>query len=67
MTAAAAGVGSLGTDPESEWYQSIEKPSWQPPSVAFPLVWTPLYVAIAYGTVGSLTRADPRNVGGCWP
>ena len=37
MTAAAAGVGSLGTDPESEWYQSIEKPSWQPPAVAFPL------------------------------
>jgi translocator protein len=50
MTAAAAGVGTLGTDPESSWYESIEKPPWQPPPVAFPLVWTPLYVAIAYGT-----------------
>ncbi|WP_457207391.1 TspO/MBR family protein [Nocardioides sp. P5_C9_2] len=50
MTAAAAGVGSLGTDPASEWYESIEKPPWQPPPVAFPLVWTPLYAAIAYGT-----------------
>ena len=50
MTVAAAGVGSVGTDPESEWYRSIEKPPWQPPAVAFPLVWTPLYAAIAYGT-----------------
>ena len=50
MTAAAAGVGTAGTDPESGWYRSIEKPPWQPPPVAFPLVWTPLYAAIAYGT-----------------
>lgn len=59
MTAAAAGVGSLGTDPASDWYESIEKPPWQPPPVAFPLVWTPLYAAIAYGTGRMVEQARP--------
>ena len=61
MTAAAAGVGSLGTDPESEWYQSIEEPSRQPPSVVFPLVWTPLYVAVAYGTGRIVDKGRPAE------
>ena len=61
MTAAAAGVGSLGTDPASDWYESIEKPPWQPPPVAFPLVWTPLYAAIAYGTGRMVEQARPEE------
>ena len=61
--AAAATVGSLGTTPDSEWYRSLEKPSWQPPPVAFPLVWTPLYGLIAYGT-GRLVDSDPEARGG---
>ncbi len=61
MTTAAAGVGSLGSDPESGWYQSIEKPPWQPPAVAFPLVWTPVYVAIAYGTGRMVDEARPEE------
>lgn len=61
MTAAAAGVGSLGTDPESDWYRSIEKPPWQPPAIAFPLVWTPLYAAIAYGTGRMTEQARPEE------
>ena len=64
MTAAAAGVGSLGTDPESEWYESLEKPPWQPPPIAFPLVWTPLYVAIAYGTGRMIDRSEPEDRAG---
>jgi tryptophan-rich sensory protein len=43
LTAAAAGAGFLGTKPDTAWYRSLDKPSWQPPPVAFPLVWTPLY------------------------
>lgn len=61
MTAAAAGVGSLGTDPESDWYRSIEKPPWQPPAIAFPLAWTPLYAAIAYGTGRMTEQARPKE------
>ena len=64
MTAAAAGVGSLGTDPKSEWYQALEKPPWQPPGAAFPLVWTPLYVAIAYGTGRMVEKARPEERAG---
>jgi benzodiazapine receptor len=79
MTAAAAAVGSLGTKPDSRWYRSLAKPAWQPPGVAFPLVWTPLYGLIAWGTgraaavpegrgaMLALTGADLAvNAGWCW-
>jgi tryptophan-rich sensory protein len=54
-------VGSLGTDPESDWYRSIEKPPWQPPAAAFPLVWTPLYLAVAYGTGRMIEMGRPED------
>ncbi len=60
MTTATAAVGSAGTDPQSDWYESLDKPPWQPPPVAFPLVWTPLYGAIAYGTGRALEQAPAR-------
>lgn len=78
----AALVGGLGTDPDSRWYRSLAKPPWQPPPLAFPLVWTPLYALIGYGT-GQLLEAEPdpgrrqrlaalvaadlaANAGWCW-
>ena len=79
MTAASAAVGSLGTSPDSAWYRSLDKPAWQPPGVAFPLVWTPLYGLIAWGTgraasvpegrgtMLALTAADLGvNAAWCW-
>lgn len=57
-SAAAAVVGSIGTTPDSQWYRSLEKPAWQPPSIAFPVVWTPLYVLIAIGTA-RMIDAEP--------
>ena len=79
MTAAAAALGSLGTKPDSSWYRSLDKPAWQPPGVTFPLVWTPLYGLIAWGTgraasvpegrgaMLGLTGADLAvNAGWCW-
>lgn len=80
LTAAAAGIGFLGTRPDSPWYRSIDRPPWEPPPVAFPLVWTPLYGLIAWGTgraaeragddagrVLALTTADlAANAGWCW-
>jgi tryptophan-rich sensory protein len=56
MAAAAAAVGSVGTRPGSAWYRALDKPSWQPPPAAFPLVWTPLYASIAWAT-GRATAA----------
>ena len=59
MTAAAAVVGSLGTRPDTAWYRALDKPPWQPPPVAFPLVWTPLYVSIAWATGRAVTATPP--------
>lgn len=56
----AAGVGSIATDPDSRWYRGLRKPAWQPPPVAFPAVWTPLYVLIAVGGARALDRGDGR-------
>jgi benzodiazapine receptor len=80
ITAAAVGVGFLGTKPDSAWYRALDKPAWQPPAVAFPLVWTPLYALIGWGTGRALEEAgaDDRrmlalttadlalNAGWCW-
>ena len=60
-SATAAVVGSIGTTSDSPWYRALDKPSWQPPSIAFPLVWTPLYVLIAIGTARMLD-AEPDPV-----
>ncbi len=60
LTAAAAVIGSLGTRPDSAWYRGLEKPGWQPPPVAFPLVWTPLYGLIGWGT-GRLVESAPAS------
>lgn len=81
LTAAAAWAGFLGTRPDSPWYRSIDKPPWEPPAAAFPLVWTPLYGLIAWGTGRAAERAGPgddarmlalttadlaANAGWCW-
>ena len=57
LTAAAAAVGSLGTTPDSDWYRSLDRPPWQPPGIAFPLVWTPLYALIGWGTGRAIEHA----------
>ena len=57
--AATATLGSLATAPGSQWYESLDKPSWQPPKAAFPLVWTPLYVSLAVAGARAIDRAAP--------
>ncbi|GAA1279074.1 tryptophan-rich sensory protein [Sphaerisporangium rubeum] len=61
--AAAAVAGSVATTPRSAWYRGLRKPSWQPPPAAYPAVWTPLYVAIAYASARAINRADPGDRG----
>ncbi|WP_460109993.1 TspO/MBR family protein [Streptomyces sp. YKOK-J1] len=63
--AATAVAGATATDPDSDWYAALRKPSWQPPSWAFGVVWTPLYASIAYAAGHALGRAqDPRRRAG---
>jgi tryptophan-rich sensory protein len=56
--AATAAIGGVAADPGSAWYRSLRKPRWQPPPPAYALVWTPLYVTIAYAGARTLTRAQ---------
>ena len=38
-------LGGLVTETSIDtWYPTLEKPSWTPPNLAFPAVWTILYV-----------------------
>lgn len=80
LTLTAAVAGSLGTKPDGDWYRTLDRPSWEPPPIAFPLVWTPLYGLIAWSTGRAaetsedgragylaLTAADLAvNAGWCW-
>jgi tryptophan-rich sensory protein len=58
---AAAAAGSAVTKPGSAWYRSLEKPAWQPPAAAFPIVWTSLYALIAIAAARALNRLPPAE------
>lgn len=60
-TAACAVVGSLATDPDSRWYRSLDLPAWQPPTLAFPVVWTALYADLAVVSAAAVTHAERRG------
>lgn len=58
MTAIAALVGSAasGRPAKTSWFTYLRKPSFQPPPVVFPIVWTALYADIAVGSAITLDR-----------
>jgi translocator protein len=64
-TALAVGItaaaGAIATEPDSAWYRSLKKPRWQPPSSAFPAVWTPLYALLAVAGARVLDRTNGRR------
>lgn len=45
---AVAVIGGLATDTTSDWYRSLDRPSWQPQGWVFSSVWTVLYVLIGF-------------------
>ncbi|MEU4089287.1 TspO/MBR family protein [Streptomyces aureus] len=55
--AVTAALGARAVDADSAWYQSLRKPSWQPPPWAFGAVWTPLYATIAFAAGRALTAS----------
>ena len=44
-TGAAAATGGLF--PPGEWYAGLTKPWFTPPAIAFPIVWTTLYILMS--------------------
>ncbi|QUS42322.1 tryptophan-rich sensory protein [Tardiphaga alba] len=45
---AVAALGATVTTPEiPTWYAGLQKPSWTPPRIAFPIVWPILYFLMA--------------------
>lgn len=49
-------IGSMLSKPDSRHYRSLKLPNWQPPAIAFPIVWIALYADIA--AINSLVLAD---------
>ncbi|MET7708436.1 TspO/MBR family protein [Micromonospora sp. NPDC005413] len=56
-----AAAGTAVNDTSNRWYQRLRKPSWQPPPVAFPLAWTPLYALIAVAGARVLDRTSEAD------
>ncbi len=60
--AAAVGVAALGASATElgPWYQSLVKPSWQPPDWLFGPAWTLIYALAAVAGVLAWTNAHGR-------
>lgn len=57
---AVAIIGSLSTDTTSAWYQALNKPSIQPSGATFGIVWTILYILIAFAGYFGSQVANPE-------
>ena len=62
VSLSAGFVGSRFTP--GEWYEGLEKPSWNPPSWVFGPVWTALYILMG---VAAWTVWRERGFGGSSP
>jgi benzodiazapine receptor len=65
VTFAAAAIGSAATfQSVGTWYQTLQKPTWNPPSAVFSPVWTLLYIAMSIAAWRAWRKAAPEAGGG---
>ncbi|MCL3883092.1 TspO/MBR family protein [Marivita sp. GX14005] len=58
--AACFGAGVTGAAfPPGRWYEKLNKPSWTPPNWVFPVMWTTIYLLIAFA--GARASVLPGN------
>ena len=58
-------MGGLASRPaQSRWYERLEKPGFQPPRQAFPVVWPILYTDIALTSASTIDTLTDRGEAG---
>lgn len=58
----AGRIGSMFTTANLPfWYSNLEKPSFTPPDIVFPIVWTFLYILMAVAVWQALRHAPNRQ------
>ncbi len=57
-------IGALTGASASDWYQSLRRPSWNPPSAVFGPVWSLLYVSMGVA-LWLACRARPESASLC--
>lgn len=64
----AAGLGGIATagSTDSAWFRALDKPVWYPPSSAFGIVWSVLYVMIAVSGYLAWRAGAARVALGWW-
>lgn len=64
--AAALIIGGLFSP--GQWYESLNRAPWSPPNIAFPIVWTVLYIliAIAGWKIFSLPKSHSADLRFLW-
>lgn len=63
VVVAVVGSAATGSSVDSPWFRELDKPSWYPPSSAFGIVWTILYIMIAAaGALAWRSRAGPGAI-----
>ncbi|MCM8556564.1 TspO/MBR family protein [Sphingomicrobium sediminis] len=62
LTVVGGSLSGIGFGPDG-WYEALEKPSFQPPSYLFGIVWPALYtmIALALATVLNEPRSKARD------
>jgi tryptophan-rich sensory protein len=66
---AAQAIGASIAHSNMDWYATLQKPSFMPPAIVFPIVWTTLYVLMAIAAWTFWRQAETaelRRIGVIW-